>query len=140
MPQDVDGKRGRFDRHLTRLLGNVSVAKLTDNDWSLCIAQGEGGQAVPGQRDLRAMREAGEAAGEHHAAHDASHDGERGRTCRTRCRYNTRPGWLEDESHGRALHARGQSGERYGHPRSAYDGPHDYTEITKASLDTRVTH
>jgi integrase len=36
--KDIEGKRGRFDRHITRLLGNVSVAKLTENDWSKYIA------------------------------------------------------------------------------------------------------
>jgi integrase len=36
--KDVKGKRGRFDRHITRLLGNISVAKLTENDWSKYIA------------------------------------------------------------------------------------------------------
>jgi integrase len=36
--KDIEGKRGRFDRHITRLLGNVAVAKLTENDWSKYVA------------------------------------------------------------------------------------------------------
>jgi integrase len=37
-------------------------------------------QALPGQRDLRAVREAGEPSSAHHAAHDAPNDGEHGCT------------------------------------------------------------
>jgi integrase len=37
--KDVEGKRGRFERHINRLLGNVSVAKLSEHDWSKYVAK-----------------------------------------------------------------------------------------------------
>lgn len=46
--KDVGGKRGRFDRHVNRLLGDVSVAKLTEHDWQKYMATRAKEGASPG--------------------------------------------------------------------------------------------
>jgi integrase len=55
--KDVDGKRGRFDRHLCRLLGDVTVHKLTEQDWSRYVAKrsGEGATAGTINREQAAL-------------------------------------------------------------------------------------
>lgn len=46
--KDIEGKRGRFERHLVRLLGHVDLARLTELDWQRYTATRVAEGAAPG--------------------------------------------------------------------------------------------
>jgi integrase len=55
--KDIEGKRGRFDRHICRLLGDIAVHRLTEQDWARYVAQrsNEGATSATINREQAAL-------------------------------------------------------------------------------------